>query len=139
MKKLFFLPIFVLVLFVFAACGDDDSTTDTTPEYHVHINSPNTDDKHVGDSIHIHVNFEDHNGGTVHHVNVRIYNKATGEEIYNMPTDAHVHAESGSYDHHDDFQLNVTEHTDWVLIAKVWGHEDGVGEVSESIEFHVHP
>ncbi|MFT5168360.1 MAG: hypothetical protein ACI8P3_003603, partial [Saprospiraceae bacterium] len=33
----------------------------------------------------------------------------------------------------------VMEDTDWILEAKVWGHEGGVGEVMESIEFHVHP
>ncbi len=56
---------------------------------------------------------------------------------------AHVHETSGEYGYHDDFVLsnenNVEGHTDWILEAKVWGHEAGDGEVIEMIEFHVHP
>ena len=138
MKKLFFLP-FILGLFIFAACGDDDSSSDTTPEYHIHINSPNTDEKHVGDEITVDVVAEDHNGGTVHHVKIRIYNKATGEEIYNKPDDAHVHETDGKFEHTENITLNVAEHTDWIVEAKVWGHEAGTHEVMETVEFHVHP
>ena len=124
----------------FVACNDDDNGTDEMmPDYHAHIMSPTTDDKNVGDTIHIHVDFEDHNGGTVHHVNVRIYNKATGDEIYNAPADAHVHDESGAYEFHDDVLLDVDAHSDWILEAKIWGHEAGEHEEMESIEFHVHP
>jgi len=111
-------------------------------DYHVHINKPGTEDKKVGESIHLHIDFESHTEEKVHHVNVRIFNKETKAEIYNEPSDAHVHAD-GEYPHHDDFVLSadngVEGHTDWVLEAKVWAHEDGEAEVVETLEFHVHP
>jgi len=109
------------------------------PNYQISIMSPSADDKHVGDTIHIHVNFEDINGGTVHHIKVRIYNKDSGTEIYHQPTVAHVHETSGKYEHHDNLVLNVSEHTDWILEASVWGHEAGTHEKMDNIEFHVHP
>lgn len=146
MKKFFYL--FLLAGFVgFVACDKDDHEHDDemdTPEYHAHINSPNEDDKHVGDTIHIHVDFEEHDGMTVHHVNVKIYNEKDPTIIaFDGPTDAHVHEESGKYELHADLVLdggaNVMEHTDWILEAKVWGHEDGAAEVTEMIKFHVHP
>jgi len=112
-------------------------------QYSTKINSPDVSDKKVGDNIHIHVDFESAVNSTVHHVNVRIYNKDDGTEIYNAPGDAHVHEESGKYEWHDDFELieanGVSAHSDWILEAKVWGHEAGMGEIVEMIEFHVHP
>lgn len=121
---------------------EDDSMA-TKYDYHAHITSPNTDDKHLDDNIHIRVNFESHTGETVHHVNVRIYNKATSAEVYNQPTDAHVHETSGEYVFEDDFVLSeangISAHTDWILEARVWGHEANEEEVQEQIEFHVHP
>lgn len=132
MKKFLFLSL-LAALFTFNACKDDDTTTDE-PKYHAHIESPDTNDKTVGDSLPIHVHFEDENGGTVHHINVRIYEKDSGVEIYNKPTTAHVHAE-GEYSFEDEIELTTAGH--WVLEAKVWGHDDGVAEVVESVEFHV--
>ena len=145
MKKLFIFT-FILSGLYFTACKDAPLTHmhgDDDPEYHVHIMSPNTDDKHVGDTIHIHVNFDSHTMETVHHVKVRIYNKADMTEIYNMPSTAHVHETDGEYEFHDDFILSdangVNGHTDWILEAKVWGHMAGEHEVIETREFHVHP
>lgn len=120
-------------ILAFNACKDDDNAT-TEPAYHVHIDSPDTAAKTVGETLNIKVNFEDHNEGTVHHINVRIYEKDSGVEIYNKPTEAHVHADK-SYLFEDTFELTTAGH--WVLEAKVWGHDDGVAEVSESVEFHV--
>ena len=148
MKKLIY-PLILLCSFSFliTSCGDDgdDHETETTDfDYHVHINSPSTDDKHVGDMIHLHVDFESHTGETVHHVNVKIYNKADSTQvIYDAPGNAHVHATEGTFAWHDDFPLTAAEgvsaHSDWILEAKVWGHDAGKGEIVESIEFHVHP
>ncbi len=146
MKRLFFFLALVASVSFFASCDkdDDDDMQGDDPQYSITIHSPNTDDKHVNDEIHIHVDFESANDETVHHVNVRIYNKDDNSiEIYNAPGDAHVHATSGKHEHHADFTLSnangVDAHTDWILEAKVWGHEGGVGEVVKSIEFHVHP
>jgi len=141
MKKFFFLSVLLLCgLTVFTSCDkDDDEGDDTTPEYSIMIMQPSTDDKMAGDSIHIHVEFSEANSKTIHHAKVRIYNKADNTEIYSGPSEAHVHEESGAYGYHDDFILNVDAHTDWILEAKVWGHEAGAAEVVETIEFHVHP
>ncbi|HMQ64397.1 MAG TPA: hypothetical protein PKE06_27180 [Flavilitoribacter sp.] len=141
MKKMLFLPL-AIALIGFAACKDkEDMGTDY--DYHAHIHSPNTDAKHIDDAIHIEVDFESHTGETVHHINIRIYNKATNVEVYNKPTDAHVHATSGEYTYEDDFVLSeangFTAHSDWVLEAKVWGDADGEGEEMSTVEFHVHP
>ena len=141
----FFLSVLALGL-TFTSCNKDDDDDDhghSDFEYHAHINSPNSDNKHLGDTIDIQVNFEDHNGGTVHHINVRILNKDTEEVIYSKPDVAHVHDESGAYLFEDKFVLSmdngVSAHTDWILEAKVWGHEAGEGEEISTIEFHVHP
>lgn len=138
------LTVLYLALLLFAGCkkeADEPMTTDY--QYHAHIMQPNTDDKHVDDTIHIHVEFESHSGETVHHVKVRIYNKSDNTEIYNKPADAHIHETSGTYGFHDDFTLSeangVTAHSDWILEASVWGHENRDGEMIEQIEFHVHP
>ena len=145
MKRTFFFLVILTSVSFLSSCGsDDDDHMDTDPQYIITINSPNTDDKHVNDDIHIHVVFESATDETVHHTNVRIYNKVDNSiEIFNGPADAHVHETSGKYELHADLSLTETNgvmaHTDWVLEAKVWGHEDGLSEVMESIEFHVHP
>jgi hypothetical protein len=144
MKTKFSLPLFFVLLAV-AACKkqDDDEPTTTDFQYHAHIQELNSDDKHVNDTLHIRVLFESHTGETVHHINVRIYNKNDNTEIYNKPADAHVHETSGEYEFQDDFVLSeangVNAHTDWVLEASVWGHENREGEEMEQVEFHVHP
>lgn len=125
------------------SCNEDEPTPSISFEYSASINSPSIDDKHVGEAIHIHVDFKSLTGQTVHHVKVRIYNKETAEEIYNQPNVAHIHETSGTFEFHDDFMLDssngVEGHTDWILEAKVWGHEEGVEEVKSQIEFHVQP
>lgn len=142
----FLLSILLIFSMLAFACNDDEAEhmdDNSETEYSVAINSPSTDDKNVNDDIHIHVVFESATAQTIHHVNIRIYNVETNEEIYNGPSDAHVHQESGMFEIHDDISLTNTNgveaHTDWILEAKVWGHEAGLGEVVESIQFHVHP
>lgn len=113
------------------------------PNYSISIMSPNTADKHIGDTVHLHVNFKSESSKTVHNVNVKIYNKSTNTEVYNKPATAHVHETDGLYELHDNFVLSnengIEAHTDWVLKAKVWGHDAGKHEVEKTIEFHVHP
>ena len=140
MKNLFFFA-FIVGLVAFASCKDDDAPTEAF-DYGVHFHSPNSDDKHIGDSLHIEIEFHEHNGGIVHHANVRLYNKATGVEIINGPTPEHVHQEE-MYTFEDDLVLDsihqVEAQTDWILVGSAWGETDGESIVKDSIEFHVHP
>lgn len=108
-------------------------------KYELEILSPDTDAKHVGDTIQIQVVFSEANGDIIHHINVQIHEKGdTAHVVYNMPAEAHVH-QMGTYTFTDEFVLEVPEHTDWVLQAKVWGEAPMEDEKQASIEFHVHP
>lgn len=150
----FYVSILFLATVIFlGSCDKDDD--DMEYDYTVHIHAPDSTDKHVGDSIHIHVHFESPSGETIHNVNVSIYKKDDPSVIiYSQPDNAHIHAEGGSHELHDDFILSVEngvdEHTNWVLEAKVWGHEDHDDDdhdhdeeeddiIMETVEFHVHP
>lgn len=136
MKNTFFKLLALVAVLCWGSCKNDHD--DPEYDYHAHIHSPTSDAKNVGDVLHIEVEFESHTGETVHHVNVRIYNKADNTEIYNKPDDPHVHETSGTYEYTDDFTLSgISGNTDWVLEASVWGHEDNEEKVTESVEFHV--
>ncbi len=145
MKRIFFFLAILATTSVFVSCDkDDDDHMDDDPQYSITFNSPTTDDKNLNDDIHIHVDFISGNDMTVHHVNLKIYNKADDSiVIFDGPTDAHVMEASGKFELHADLSLDnatgVQEHTDWIVEAKVWGHEAGAAEVTEMMEFHVHP
>ena len=147
MNKLFNSFLIITSSFFILSCGqDDDGGTNpdvTDYSYHAHVHSPNSDDKHLGDKMEIHVEFESHTGEAVHHVNVRIYNKSDETELYNQPEEAHVHEMDGVYEFSDEITLSeangFSEHSNYILEAKVWGHDDTEGEVSETVEFHIHP
>ncbi len=140
MKYLIYSLFLVGFVATFAACDKKDDDDHEEHEFHVHIMSPDSTDKHVGDTIHIHVEFENESGGEVDEVNVEIKNKEDGTVIYSAPASSHVHEESGLYEHHDDIILDVEAHTNWILTAKVWsGHDDDADQVSSTVEFHVHP
>jgi hypothetical protein len=135
MKKLLFLGLLFSVL-MFNACKDDDEMT-TGTEYHIHFMEPaNNASLAVGDMLHVHIEFDEHNGGTVHHINVRAYNKTTGTELFSTPAEAHVHGVS-PYSFEYEYLLDGTAVGTYVIEAKVWGHDDGVAEVTESREFTV--
>lgn len=143
MNKLYIIFTLVFGALFFTSCDKDDEKKDVVDyAYHAHINSPNNDTKHIDDTVHVHIVFESHSGEPVHHVNVRVFDKADGTELYNEPSSAHVHAHDGVYEYHDDIVLSVENgfaaHHNYVLEAKVWGEEAGEGEEIESVEFHVH-
>ncbi len=130
---------FILVLCSISACNDDDESSEQGVVYTIDIKSPSEQAKHVGDTIHLHVNFDEINADVIHHVNISIKSSDGNSVLYNLPSDAHVHVSGGHHEHHDNVVLAVNEHTDWIMEAKVWGHEAGLGEVTKSIMFHVHP
>ena len=132
------------ILIIASACKKDVVEPITIDyDYHAHILAPNTDDKHMEDTINIKVNFESHTGETIHHIKVRIYNKSDKTEIFNEPGTAHVHETSGDYIFQKELILSTdngfSAHSDWILEAKVWGEQEGQGEEIETTEFHVHP
>jgi len=111
MKNLFYLTLLLFAGVFITAC-DRDEDHDHSEEisefdYRIEINSPSTDPKFVDDSIHLHIDFISDKNETIHHTNVKIFDKSTGEEIYNAPEEAHVHETSGMYSWHDDFVLTM--------------------------------
>ncbi len=130
--------IFLSTLFIFTQCSDDHSLT---YDYHAHIEQPIVKSYSLGDSLPIQILFESHTGETVHHINVRIYNKATGVEVYSKPDDEHVDDSSGEHEFKDTLILNAANgfsaNSSWVLVAKVWGHEDGIEEEESQFEFAI--
>ncbi len=151
MKNLIYSLILVSFVFAIASCDKDE---DDHPEYIVTIDEPNASDKEAGETMHIHVIFEEKDGGTIENVNVQIANKADGTVIYTGPASEHVHETSGKYEYVDDLVLAVEEDTEWILTASAWGGEDHEDEdehdheeeeehereheTSVSVEFHVH-
>ena len=132
-----------LALLLSACTKDDNEDQGNSTAYDISILSPNSDDKHLGDTLTIEVSFTEKHTGIVHHINIAIKNRDTGVIVYSKPNVAHVHEESGHLVFADNFILSemngVSAHTDWVLTAKVWGHEEGVAEEMHELEFHVHP
>jgi len=137
------------ILTILAACNKNEATVIDVDKhtdemnYSVMIMKPDTSMKMLGDTMHMHVNFSEADGKTIHHVNVKIYQKDNPTNvIYNMPTDAHIHDMDGSYEHHDDLILSmangVVGHKDYVMEAKIWGHDAGAYEQMMSREFHIH-
>lgn len=147
MKKLI-LVSFLATTVLLTSCKDDDSETmddnNNSLDYTSQIMSPSSDDKKVGDKIDLNILFESDSGETLHHAKVKIYNKADNSiVVYDQPDEAHVHETDGKFELVDEFVLSeangVEGHTDWVLEAKAWGHDAGMGEVTKTVEFHVHP
>jgi len=146
MNKLWFL-LFSLGMLIFVACDKDEDThgheDESISDYEALIHSPDAEDKRMEDVIQLNIEFKEHDGGKVHHVNVKIYEDGNPDNvIYDAPTEAHVHVD-GLYEYRDEFMLNSTNgveaHSDWIIEAKVWGHEDGLDEVMTTSKFHVHP
>jgi len=143
MKNFLFLSLLFSTTLFFVSCDRDDHDDHDHDEYdyHAHIHSPDATAKALGDTIHIEVDFESEAGAAVDHVNVRIYNADDNTEVYSQPQDAHIHEESGAYEWHDNLILSTdngfSANTNWVIEAKVWGHEDGEGEVSETLQFSI--
>lgn len=152
MKYINLIIALAFILFTITSCDkeeDDDHNhqhmSGTEYDYHAHIHSPNSDAKHMGDQMDIDVVFESHKGETVHHINVKIQNASDASLVtYNQPNEAHIHETDGKYEFSDQItlseELGFSGHSDWLLIASVWGH-DGTEDRLErdTIAFHVHP
>ncbi len=134
--KDFLMLLLLSGLLVFYGCKEEEEFKTLDPDYQINILSPDSSEKTAGELIHLKVEFNDKNGGAVHHVNIRVYNKENSEEIYNQPLSAHV-LKASPFIFEDDLKLEVNPQTDWLLEARVWGHEAGLAETSAKVEFHV--
>ncbi len=142
-----YLLCLLVVSSLFTACKSDDEEThdhdpDASVDYSATIMSPDTENKQLDEEIHIHAVWESKTKQTVHHVKVRIYNKADNTTVvYEKPEEAHVHEKEGKYELHDDVKLSeengFSSNSDWVIEAKAWGHEKGENEVVKIMEFHI--
>lgn len=141
--------LLVVTILSLAACKKDYVVVQPTHghsdmmNYEIMIMQPDTSMKMMDSNMHIHVRFTEADNKTVHHAKVRVYQTDDPSNvIYDMPNDAHVHAMSGQYDHHDDLILSaangVVAHKNYTIEAKVWGHEAGTHEVIVTRSFHVH-
>ena len=135
---------FLATAFLMTSCDNDDDGTQmhTDFDYHVHINAPtDASTTHIGATLNVDISFESHTGETVHNISVQIKKKEDDTVVFSH--EEHAHAESGMHNYVADIMMdadnNMEPHTDYVLEAKVWGHEAGVQEASATAEFHVHP
>ena len=136
--KISILHFFIFPLALLISCKDDVAPAPTY-DYHAHIFSPLSTEKHLGDTLHMEIEFESHTGEIVHNINVRIFNATTQTVVYNLPTDPHTDAQ-GSYEYHDDLVLSAANgftEGDWVIQAKVWGETDGEQEEVSMVTFHI--
>ncbi len=141
MKNFSSVALLLVTLTFLIQCKPEDQPPEEEQglQYNIEVLSPSAEAKHVGDTIQIEVAFSEAEGGTIHHINLSIYSKDDPTNlIYNQPAEAHVHQLS-PYTFSDEFVLNVPEHSNWIFEAKVWGEESEAAEVSQKVEFHVHP
>ncbi len=132
--RIFIFLIVGLLLFTIYSCNDIEPTGNELPIYSISIHSPSLDSLPFNESFLIHIDFDEENELTIHHINVQITTES-GDVLYNEPSVAHIHEDSGHYEYHDDFVPNVPPGTQLKLSAKVWGHKEGIAEVMESKMF----
>lgn len=136
-------PLLVFLLttgLTFLGC-EYDTAPPNTFEYHAHIHAPDASTKHLGDSMHIEIEFESHTGMNVDLINVRIYDAASGTEVYSMPENALLHGVGAFYVFEDQLVLSTSngfmDQTNYVLAARVWTHTNGLEEEIEEVGFLV--
>lgn len=146
MKRNIYLALLLLAGIFVSSCDrkedhDHDNLGVSEFDYRININAPTQGIHILQDSMLLYIDFISDKNAVVHHVNVRIYNKSTGEEIYNAPEEAHVHESSGLFSWRDDLFLSeengLSPDNVYVVEAKVWGHSAGLEEVVSLIEINI--
>jgi hypothetical protein len=143
-NRLIWLLFSGLLVSMMVSCDEGNEIMGNMDEmYSITINSPGTDDKHIGHMLDISVDVSSPMGMTIHHVQVQIVKKDEETVIYSNPSDPHVHVEEGPYQFTDRFELTqangVEGHTDWIMQVKAWGHDGDENATISTVEFHVHP
>lgn len=132
-----------LMSLIFVACKEDEKEENViSNEYHAHIHQPSTDDKMIGDTLNMHIMFEDHLGGDLENFSVEIKSVDGDSVLYSKP-DVMPDLETEEYVFHDELILSMENgfvgHTNYLLTAKVWANGAENSAVSETVLFHVHP
>lgn len=129
MSKINSILLSVFLLLTIAACNNDEPATEgpSLPEYSINILSPVSDLVSSGETIELHVDFEEANELTIHNVNVEI-ETSDGVLIYEGPSESHVQTE-GRYELFEEIELGeLGVGTQLIITAKVWGHTAGFAE-----------
>jgi len=130
-------------LLVFSACKKDKDDDPIDPEYSITIMQPDATTKMMGDTMHIHVNFDSGNQMTIHNVQIQIDNITHSFFVLDKPQLSNVNDTDGHWEFHYDLPLtgqwNVLPGSTMRLEAKVWGEEPGDFEVSKTLDFQIAP
>jgi hypothetical protein len=136
-------PLLVFLLtagMIFPGCEYDTAPSNAF-EYHAHIHAPDVTTKHLGDTLHIEIEFESHTGMNVDLINVRIYDAASGAEVYSKPENALLQGVGAIYVFDDELVLSTSngfmDQTNYILAARVWTHANGLEEETEEVGFLV--
>lgn len=133
--------LLILLVGFFISCSSDEEVSVEVFDYSVAIMSPDNTDKAVGESVHLHINFDETKDLIIHNISVLIRDES-GHEIYSHTE--HVHTAS-HYEHHDDIVLDVAAGTELTMEASAWplhstedeqGHGEGEGEHEGENEGH---
>ena len=128
------------------SCSTDEDPIDgavTDYQYHAHIYKPLPNNKQMGDTIFLDVEFESHAGAPVHHVKISMYEVGETRNVYQMPENPLVYNNKPNYAFQDWLVLNesngIFPNKDWVIEARVWGADENEGEEIQKLQFHVLP
>lgn len=115
----------------FAACKDDDDTTDKNAPV-VTITSP-TAGESISGEVHIMFSVTDE---SLHELLVTVTDDATGDTLYIPAEDPEVH-DLTSYDFHDHFTPTIAAETDVTLNILAEDHSDHT--TTKTVKFKVKP
>ena len=134
-KSKMMLPLLLIVSLISSHCAKDQDPLGeekTDYQYHAHIYKPLPNNKHMGDTIFLDVEFESHAGIPVHHVKVSMYEVGENKDVYQMPVDPLVYNNKPNYTFKDWLVLTesngILPNKDWVIEARVWGPDEMEGE-----------
>ncbi len=132
--------ILVLSAVIFLTSCEEPQHGSDDPQYSISINVPTRGEFTLGESLDIEVSFSSALNETVHHVQISIIESENGRSLYQRPIEPHIHRPSGYvYKHTYTLSAENSFKADqsYQLIASVWGHSEGIGEVAREHSFRV--